>query len=95
MANTIEISAAEFARFNKGLITVLKAVQSAGADGISTRRLLYKIKMTGYGQTLINRAEKQGYIRREKRKPDSGRGFPPVYNILSAKGKKLLTQLKQ
>lgn len=94
MTLDIEVSAAEFARMNKGLITVLKAVQKAGSEGISTRKLLYdEIKMIGYGQTLVKRAEALGYIRREKREPESGRGFPPVYNIITMKGRKLMNQL--
>jgi hypothetical protein len=85
--NTIEVSAAEFARTNRGLITVLKAVQKHGDEGIPTRKLLHnEIKMIGYGETLIKRAEALGYIRREEREPESGRGFHPVYNIITPKG---------
>lgn len=89
----IEISAEEFARANKGLITVLKAVQQAGSsDGIPTRKLLHKIHMIGYGQTLIDRAEKLGYIIREEREPE-GKGAWLVVNKLSPKGKALLRKL--
>ncbi len=91
--NTIEVSAAEFARTNKGLIKVLKSVAKAGDDGIPTRKLMHEIKMIGYGETLIKRAEALGYIRREEREPASGRGFHPVYNIITPKGKQLLSLL--
>jgi hypothetical protein len=93
MKSVIEVSVEDFVRANKGLITVLKAVQMAGDEGIPTRRLLNKIKMIGYGETLVKRAERQGYIRREEREPDSGRGFHPLYNILTSKGQKLLHQI--
>ena len=90
---SIEISAEEFARTNRGLITVLKAVAGSGKEGIPTRKLLNKIKMIGYGETLIKRAESLQYIRREKREPKNGVGFASIYNILTPKGKKLLTKL--
>jgi hypothetical protein len=49
---TIEVLAVDFARTNRGLIIVLKAIQKAGDDGISTRKLLRKIGMIGYGEQL-------------------------------------------
>ena len=59
----IEISAEEFARTNRGLITVLKAVAAADDEGITTRRLFKKIGMVCYGEILVERAYKLGYIR--------------------------------
>ena len=88
----IEISAEEFARTNRGLITVLKAVAQAGNDGISTRKLLYNIRMTGYGQTLIGRAQAQGYIKRVPKPPEK-KGAWLTINYLTPKGKRLLEQL--
>ena len=90
----IEISAEEFARTNKGLITVLKAVAQAGDNGISTRKLLYKIHMTGYGQTLIHRAKTQGYIKRVPNPPEKKGGWLTI-NYLTPKGKRLLGLLEQ
>lgn len=43
MTTTIEVSAAEFARTHRGLITVLKAVAQAGDKGITTRSCLTKL----------------------------------------------------
>jgi hypothetical protein len=92
---TIEIPVEEFARTNKGLITVLKAVAAAGEDGITTRKLYRKIGMFGYGDTLVDRAYSLGYIRRvPKDPPVSADKFPaPRYNFIASKGKKLLAQL--
>jgi hypothetical protein len=95
-AASIEVSAAEFARMNKGLITVLKAIQKAGNEGIPTRRLLYdEIKMIGYGQTLIKRAEKEGYISRPKVRRPGFKGAHLRMNRLTPKGKRLLIQLRE
>jgi hypothetical protein len=81
---------------NKGLITVLNAVAKSGDDGISTRKLLYdEIKMIGYGQTLIKRAEKEGYISRPKVRRPGYKGAHLVMNRLTPKGKKLLSQLQE
>jgi hypothetical protein len=92
-SNRIEVSATDFARMNKGLITVLKAIQKYGDEGISTRKLLYdKVKMIGYGEKLINRAEKLGYVKRDK-VPPKGKGAWLKINRLTPKGKKLLSQL--
>ncbi len=90
----IEVSAADFGHMNKGLITVLKAVQKAGSEGISTRKLLYdEIKMIGYGQTLVKRAEREGYIKRKEVVQSGHKGAHLVINCLTPKGKKLLSQL--
>ena len=90
----IEISAEDFARTNKGLITVLKAVAQAGDDGITTRKLLKRIGMIGYGLTLVERAYSQGYIKRVPKDPPAKDEFPkPRYNYITSKGKKLLAQL--
>lgn len=90
----IEVSAQEFARTNKGVVNLLRAIATEGEDGeIATRQLLKKIRMVGYGQVLIKRAVAFGYIKREKREPANGVGFWPVYNILTPKAKSLLQLL--
>ncbi len=92
-SNRIEVSATDFARMNKGLITVLKAIQKYGDEGISTRKLLYnEIKMIGHGEKLLKEAEKLGYIKR-KEEPPIERGAWFVINRITLKGKKLLSQL--
>lgn len=92
----IRVSTAEFARTNKGLLRLLKAVEKAGDDGIATRNLLNDIHMTGYGQTLIRRAEERGFIKREERPPEKGRkGAWLKVNILTKKGKQLLQKLNE
>ena len=65
--NIVEVSASDFGSMNKGLITVLKAIQKAGDDGIPTRKLLYdEVKMIRHGELLIKRAEREGRIKRNK-----------------------------
>jgi hypothetical protein len=90
-----EVSPEEFKRTNKGLITVLSAVAEAGKDGITTRKLFEKIRMFGYGETMVEKAYRLGYIRRDPPEPPAWRKeFPaPRYNIITPKGKKLLAQL--
>jgi len=53
-------------RGNVGLARLLLAVYDAGPDGISTRKLLQQLGSTHHAQAFIKRAEKMGYIRREK-----------------------------
>jgi hypothetical protein len=91
---TIEVSASEFARTNKALLTLLKAVAAADDRklGISTRALYAQIRMTGYGDALVDRAEREGYISRKKMQIDD-KGPWYVFNILTKKGAKLLAQL--
>lgn len=93
MPNNVKVSTDDFIHTHKGLITLLKAVAKAGPKGISTRKLYAQIKTTGYGDKLVDDAERRGYIKREKRKPQTGVGFYPVFNIITPEGKKLLSQL--
>jgi hypothetical protein len=92
MTSFIEVSAADFARMNKGLITVLKAVRAAGKGGISTRKLYNKIGMIGHGAKLVDRAEREGYIRREWREPE-GKGAWLRVNYITPRGKDLLRKI--
>jgi DNA-binding MarR family transcriptional regulator len=51
--------------------------------------------MIGHGDKLLDRAEAEGYIYREESESESGTGFHPVYNLLTPKGKQLLSKLKK
>lgn len=42
----LKVSAADFERIKKGLLAILRAIQTSGNDGISTKELLNKVKMT-------------------------------------------------
>jgi hypothetical protein len=88
----IEVSPAEFARMNKGLITVLKAIQAAGKEGISTRKLYHRIRMTGHGDKLVRHAQQEGYIKRVPKPPEK-KGAWLMMNYLTPKGKRLLENL--
>jgi hypothetical protein len=88
-----DVSAKEFAQSHKGLIHLLGTIDKEGGE-ISTRKLLEDMDNWGYhGQHIIRMAEKEGFIEREVGvKPGPGQ-FDPMYNILTPKGKKLLSQL--
>jgi hypothetical protein len=40
----LKVSAADFERIKKGLRAILRAIQTSGNDGISTKELLYKVE---------------------------------------------------
>ena len=75
------------------LIRLLKIIQEAGKDGISTRKLCEQaFKTRNYGMRVINRAHDDGYIKRFGK----GRHAHKKINYLSEKGKELLlSQLQQ
>jgi DNA-binding PadR family transcriptional regulator len=50
--------------------------------------------MIGHGYKLVDKAEKEGYIRREWREPE-GKGAWLRINHITQKGKNLLQQLGQ
>ncbi len=87
----VEVSPEEFKRANRGLVKLISTINRAGKDGISTRRLLQEIGANE--ESHIYRAEREGYIIRKEREPESGRGFKPVYNIITPKGRDLLEEL--
>jgi hypothetical protein len=92
---TIEVSAVEFARMNQGLIHLLQAINDSPGRAISTVKLLQKLKSTGYGQYIIRRAVKEGYItRKEQQKPEGGKGNHLKVNYLTPRGKALLSKLR-
>ena len=93
MTASIEVSTVDFASMNQGLIHLLQAIDSSpGGSIIPTVKLLKKLKSTGYGQHIIRRAIREGYIAR-KEQPPEGKGNYLVANDLRAKGKKLLRKL--
>jgi predicted HTH transcriptional regulator len=77
---------------NAGLVRLLKIIQEADKDGISTRKLCEQAFHThNYGMRVINRAYDDGYI---KRFGKNKHGHNKI-NYLSDKGKELLSQLQQ
>jgi DNA-binding MarR family transcriptional regulator len=80
-----------FKRGNYSLLRLLTIVNAAGPEGITTRKLLDTIgSHDTYTQKVLDRAEKQGLIERVKGKPPGAGQFPPVYNIITEPGKRLL-----
>jgi DNA-binding MarR family transcriptional regulator len=78
-----------FRRGNLGLLRLLIAVNAAGPDGIATYKLLHQLGSTHHAKAFIARAEKEGLIIRETGESEHGQ-FPPVYNKLTEKGRRLL-----
>ena len=80
-----------FKRGNYSLLRLLTIVNAAGSSGITTRKLLDEIRSHDtYTQRVLDRAQKQGLIEREKGEPPAPGQFPPVYNIITERGKQLL-----
>jgi hypothetical protein len=72
-----------------GLVRLLKILQEAGKDGISTTNLCEQaFKTRNYGMRVINRAYEDGYIKRFGK----GKHAHKKINYLSDKGKDLLNQ---
>ena len=92
MTPSIEVSTSDFASMNQGLIHLLQAIDSSPSGSISTVKLLKKLKSTGYGQHIIRRAVKEGYIARKEQVPQ-GKGNYLKVNYLTPKGKVLLKKL--
>jgi hypothetical protein len=87
-----KVSPSDFLRKdNAGLVRLLKIIQDAGKDGISTRKLCEQaFKTRNYGMRVINRAYDDGYI---KRFGKNKRGGHNKVNYLSDKGQELLSQM--
>jgi hypothetical protein len=92
MTASIEVSTSDFANMNQGLIHLLQAIDSSPGGSISTFKLLKKLKSTGYGQHIIRRAVKEGYIAR-KEQPPEGKGNYLLLNYLTPRGKALLKKI--
>jgi DNA-binding MarR family transcriptional regulator len=90
----VEVSIEDFASMNQGLIRLLQAIDNSPGGSISTVKLLTKLKSTGYGQHIIRRAVREGYMAR-KEQPPEGRGNYLVINYLTPKGKALLRKLSE
>ena len=91
----VEIPASEFLRTRAGLVRLLKAINRAGDNGISTRELCYKVFVSRdtFCIKQLEFAESQGYITRETMSLGT-RGHPYTINKISVKGKKLLKELR-
>jgi hypothetical protein len=79
-----------FRRGNITLARLLLTVSDAGSAGISTMNLFRQLGTTGYGQTTLRRAVKEGLIKRKEGDPPGPGQFPPVFNTITEKGHRLL-----
>lgn len=95
---TIKVTAKDFLRSHAQLVKLLKALDKAGLQGMSTRRLcenVLKSKAYARKNSLIDQAVALGYINRKTvRRPEGQVGKPVwVVNYITAKGKHLFDQL--
>ena len=79
----------ELRRGNITLTRLLLLANAAGPSGISTMELFRELGTTGYGQTVLRRAEREGLIERVTGESERGH-FAPIYNTITERGKLLL-----
>jgi hypothetical protein len=102
----IQVSPDDFIKTHASLVHLLLTIQSAGTGGIPTKRLCdCAFNARRYGLRVIKEANKEGYIIRVKvdskgkkksvitPNKSSMRGGYRVMNMLSPKGKRLLSKL--
>ena len=76
---------------NYSLLRLLIIVNTAGPGGITIRKLLDKIRSHDtYTQRVLDKEQTQGLIERVKGKQPAPGQFPPIYNIITERGKHLL-----
>jgi hypothetical protein len=79
-----------YKRGNYSLLRLLTILNAAGPEGMSTLRLLDEIgSRATYTQNVIDKAKKEGLIKREIGESEHGQ-FPPIFNTITHKGKQLL-----
>jgi hypothetical protein len=76
----------------KPLVRLLVKVSEYGDEGVSTRQLLKALKSHALHRQ-IEPARNKKYLRRVKHKR-KGVGQPPIYNILTEKGQRLVDVYK-
>jgi hypothetical protein len=95
---TIKVTAEDFLRHHSQLVKLLKALDKAGHNGLSTRKLCENIlnsKAYARKNSLIDQGVALGYLTRKKVKRPEGLVGNPIWimNYITAKGKHLLDQL--
>ena len=79
-----------FRRGNYSLLRLLTIVNAAGPDGITTRKLLDEIRSHDtYTQRVLDKAKDLELIERVRGESEYGQ-FPPIFNVITAKGRQLL-----
>jgi hypothetical protein len=92
----VEVPIDDFAKTHQGLIMLLKAIEKAGEEGISTKKLCYKVFVSrgSFCIKLLEFARKQGYITRETVSHGGKRGHPYTINKITSAGRKLLAEIR-
>jgi DNA-binding MarR family transcriptional regulator len=79
-----------FKRGNYSLLRLLTIVNAAGPEGITTRKLLDTIgSHDTYTQKVLDKAKDLKLIERVPGESEHGH-FPPIYNVITERGKQLL-----
>jgi hypothetical protein len=77
----------------RAMLRVLSILAKQKGNVLSTRRLLQELGANNLHHAILQ-AEKEGYIKRKRVKPQ-GKGNHPVYNHLTPKGRRLAELNKQ
>jgi hypothetical protein len=98
MAPLIQVTADDFKRSHAQLVKLLKALDKAEPQGLSTRKLCENVlnsKAYARKNSLIDQALFLGYISRKKVRKPKGQVGNPIWtvNYITSKGKNLLDQL--
>ncbi len=81
-----------FKRGNYSLLRLLTIVNTAGPEGITTRKLLDTIgSHDTYTQRVLDRAKDLKLIERVTGESEHGH-FAPIFNIITDKGRRLLQE---
>jgi DNA-binding MarR family transcriptional regulator len=76
---------------NYSLLRILSILNTAGPDGVTTLRLLEELgSKASRINDIIAALEKLELIERIEGEPHAAGQFPPVYNIITDRGKQLL-----
>ena len=80
----------DISKHMNAIIRLLRILDKAGDQGLSTRGLLVALKSSRYGQQTIRIAETHGYVKRVRDVKPKGKGNLIVMNYITPKGKRLL-----
>ena len=91
---TIEIPLEDFARYNGSMLHLLQTLYVYGGSLFTTKLYAHAHKSNHYSLPWLRKAEAMGFITRKKiPMPKGKKGNARVINVLTPKGRKLLSSL--